>query len=63
LINAGKQEVNDGEPAVWKKRLNLPEVKPSWHKYMIKQVLQDFQASVLQVICRFSPKKLLLKIV
>ena len=46
---AGKEEVRDGEPAKWTKKNNLPEVTKSWHNLMVKEVVQDFQAAVLQV--------------
>ncbi|KAG0423835.1 hypothetical protein HPB47_000407, partial [Ixodes persulcatus] len=29
---------------------NLPDVNKSWHNYMVKEVVQDFQSSVLQVL-------------
>lgn len=46
---AGKEEVREGEPAKWTKKPNLPEVTKSWHNYMVKEVVQDFQSAVLQV--------------
>lgn len=46
---AGKETVKEGEAAKWTKKTNLPEVSKSWHHYMVKQVIQDFQSSVLQV--------------
>ena len=45
----GKEEVKDGEPAKWTKKNNLPEVTKTWHDYMIREVVQDFQHAVLQV--------------
>ena len=45
----GKEEVKDGEPAKWTKKSNLPEVTKSWHNLMVREVIQDFQATVLQV--------------
>ena len=36
-------------PAKWKKKPGLVEVTKSFHNYMVKDVLQDFAASVLQV--------------
>ena len=45
----GKEEVNDGEPAKWTKKNNLPEVTKSWHDYMCREQVQDFQHAVLQV--------------
>ena len=47
---SGKEEVRDGDPAKWTKKTNLPEgLTKSWHNHMVKEVVQDFQASVLQV--------------
>jgi len=46
---SGKEEVKDGDHAIWMKKYNLPEVTQSWHSYMIKEMVQDFQATVLQV--------------
>ena len=49
IFFVGKEEVKDGEPAKWTKKNNLPEVTKSWHDYMIREVVQDFQHAVLQV--------------
>ena len=50
FLYADKEEVRDGDPAKWTKKTNLPEgLTKSWHNNMIKEVVQDFQASVLQV--------------
>ena len=38
-----------GAPAKFVKKTNLPEVSKSWHNYQVRGVVQDFQASVLQV--------------
>uniref|UniRef100_A0A4W5QZD2 Actin-like protein 6A n=1 Tax=Hucho hucho TaxID=62062 RepID=A0A4W5QZD2_9TELE len=46
---ASKDAVRDGTPASWKKKEKLPQVTRSWHNYMCNTVIQDFQASVLQV--------------
>jgi len=47
---ASKEEVRDGEPAKWTKKANLPDgLTKSWHSLMVKEVVQDFQTSVLQV--------------
>ena len=46
---ASKEEARQGEVPIWTKRPNLPEVTKSWQNYMTKQVIQDFQTSVLQV--------------
>lgn len=45
---AAKEPVNDNQPPKWKKK-DLPEVTPSFHNYMVKDVLQDFAATLLQV--------------
>ncbi|KAK7792971.1 hypothetical protein R5R35_007616 [Gryllus longicercus] len=44
-----KEAVKEREKARWTQKKNLPEVTQSWHNYMTKKVVQDFQASVLQV--------------
>uniref|UniRef100_I3IZR0 Actin-like 6A n=1 Tax=Oreochromis niloticus TaxID=8128 RepID=I3IZR0_ORENI len=41
--------VREGAQASWKKKEKLPQVTRSWHNYMCNCVIQDFQASVLQV--------------
>lgn len=46
---ASKEVVKENEAAKWVKKTNLPEVTKSWHNYMLKHTLQDFQSSVLQV--------------
>uniref|UniRef100_A0A668ANE3 Actin-like 6A n=1 Tax=Myripristis murdjan TaxID=586833 RepID=A0A668ANE3_9TELE len=46
---ATKDGVREGAPASWKKKEKLPQVTRSWHNYMCNTVIQDFQASVLQV--------------
>lgn len=46
---ASKEAVADGQSPKWKKKETIPEVTPSFHNYMVKDVLQDFAASVLQV--------------
>lgn len=46
---AGKELVNEKEKAIWTKKKNIPEVTTSWHNYMVKKVIQDFQNCVLQV--------------
>jgi len=45
---ASKEPVPERMPAHWTKRANLPEVTKSFHAYMVKEVIQDFQATVLQ---------------
>ncbi|CAG0895603.1 unnamed protein product, partial [Darwinula stevensoni] len=44
-----KEAVKEYDSAKWVKRKKLPEVSKSWHNYMVKEVVQDFQAAVLQV--------------
>ncbi|XP_073731764.1 actin-like protein 6B isoform X2 [Misgurnus anguillicaudatus] len=46
---ASKEPVREGAPPVWIKKDKLPPVTKSWHTYMCNEVIQDFQASVLQV--------------
>uniref|UniRef100_A0A673K848 Actin-like protein 6A n=1 Tax=Sinocyclocheilus rhinocerous TaxID=307959 RepID=A0A673K848_9TELE len=48
-VIASKDSVREGAPAIWKKKEKLPQVTRSWHNYMCNTVIQDFQASVLQV--------------
>ncbi|KAK6184521.1 hypothetical protein SNE40_001833 [Patella caerulea] len=43
-----KEEVKENEPPKWKKK-DICEVTKSFHNYMVKDVLQDFAASVLNV--------------
>uniref|UniRef100_A0A2K5NK32 Actin-like protein 6B n=1 Tax=Cercocebus atys TaxID=9531 RepID=A0A2K5NK32_CERAT len=47
--SARKEPVREGAPPNWKKKEKLPQVSKSWHNYMCNEVIQDFQASVLQV--------------
>ncbi|KAL1140768.1 hypothetical protein AAG570_000698 [Ranatra chinensis] len=44
-----KEPVKEREKAKWTRKRNIPEVTTSWHNYMTKRVIQDFQNSVLQV--------------
>lgn len=46
---ASKEPVNEKEKAIWTSKKNIPEVTTSWHNYMVKKVIQDFQNTVLQV--------------
>jgi len=46
---ASKEVVKEGEYPKFTKKNNVPEVSKSWHNLMVKQVVQDFQASVIQV--------------
>ncbi|KAL5006993.1 hypothetical protein ScPMuIL_015799 [Solemya velum] len=43
-----KEPVKEGDSPKWKKR-EVPELTKSFQNYMVKDVLQDFAASVLQV--------------
>jgi len=45
---ASKEPVAERAPAHWTKRANLPEVTKSFHNYMVKEVIQDFQATALR---------------
>lgn len=47
---ASKEVVKEREKPRWVKRKNIPEVTMSWHNYMVKKVMQDFQATALQVL-------------
>lgn len=44
-----KEVVKDHDKPRWVKKKGLPEVTKSWNNYMVKKVIQDFQATVLQV--------------
>lgn len=46
---AKKQPVNLNEAPIWTKKNTLPQVTNSWHNYMYKSTVEDFQHSVLQV--------------
>ncbi|EFA10847.1 actin-like protein 6B [Tribolium castaneum] len=46
---ASKEVTKAEEAPNFKRRLFHAKLTDSWHNYMIKQVMQDFQASVLQV--------------
>lgn len=46
---AGKEVVKDFEKPKWTRKNNIPEVTKSWHTYVTKEVVRDFQATVLQV--------------
>ena len=39
----------EGLPAKWKRKENLPDVTRSYHHLMVKELMQDFAATVLQV--------------
>lgn len=46
---ASKEAVDRGALARWRRRVDLPGVRRSWHHHMCQTVIQDFKASVLQV--------------
>ena len=54
MIGSKQEPTTQGAAPVWTKKKNLPEVTKSWHSCMVKSMLQDFQASVLQVTLLFS---------
>lgn len=45
----GKETVKESEPAKWTKKSPLPEVTKSWHNFKTKEIIQDFQSTVLQI--------------
>ena len=50
FLSGDVQEAVEGDkPPVWKKREKLPKVTRSFHNFMVKDVVQDFAAQVLQV--------------
>ncbi|XP_072114425.1 actin-like protein 6B isoform X4 [Mobula birostris] len=46
---ASKEPVREGASPNWKRKEKISHVTKSWHNYMCNEVIQDFQASVLQV--------------
>lgn len=44
-----KEVVKDHDKPRWTKKKGLPEVTKSWNNYMVKKLVQDFQATTLQV--------------
>merc|ERR1719187_2982723 len=44
---ADKKEVKEGARAQWTRRPNLPEVTQSWYNYMKREVVRDFQQTML----------------
>ncbi|XP_076047871.1 brahma associated protein 55kD isoform X2 [Oratosquilla oratoria] len=44
---ADKQVVKEGDKPKWVKKNNLPEIATSWHNYMQKEVVRDFQQTML----------------
>lgn len=48
-----KQVVKEGDRPKWTKKNNLSEVTTSWHNYMKREVVRDFQQTMLH--CSESP--------
>ncbi|KAK2568226.1 Actin-like protein 6A [Acropora cervicornis] len=48
-VIATKEVSKEGGPAIFTKKNNLPSVAKSFHRHMVNETIQDFQASVLQV--------------
>lgn len=46
---ASKEPVKENEAPRWTKKQNIPQPTKSWMDYATKRVLQDYQASILQV--------------
>ncbi|XP_022790120.1 actin-like protein 6B isoform X2 [Stylophora pistillata] len=46
---ASKETSKEGGPAVFTKKNNIPPLTKSFHRHMVNETIQDFQASVLQV--------------
>lgn len=46
---ASKEQVKEGDPGKYVKKSNIPEVSKSWHNYMVKECIQDFQSTILSV--------------
>ncbi|KAG1662258.1 Actin-like protein 6A [Nymphon striatum] len=44
-----KEIVAEGVASKWTKKPNLPDVTPSYNNYLTKEVIRDFQSTVLQV--------------
>jgi hypothetical protein len=45
-------KVKQKQKPIWTVKKNIPEVTNSWHNYMCKSVIQEFQHSVLEVYDR-----------
>lgn len=41
--------MDEGKPAKWTEKTNIPSLTDTYKKYMVYDVLQDFSASVLQI--------------
>lgn len=49
-VVAAKEVIPRSEdPAIWRRRPMPPNICDSWYNYMVKEVMQDFQATILQV--------------
>ncbi|KAM5165141.1 actin-like protein 6A [Mantella aurantiaca] len=46
---ASKEAVQEGAPASWNRKENLPKVTDSWHNNICNRVVQDFKSTVLQI--------------
>lgn len=46
---AKKEQVKEKEKPIWTMKTSLPEVTKSWHSFMCKSVIQNFQQSVLEI--------------
>lgn len=46
---ADKQPVKINAPPIWTRKKTLPPVTESWHNYMCRSTVEDFQHTVLQV--------------
>lgn len=46
---ASKETSKEGGPAIFTKKNNIPPLTKSFHRHMVNETIQDFQASVLQV--------------
>jgi len=44
-----KQQVKAKEIPIWSRKNTVPNVTNSWHNYMSKLVIEDFQHTVLEV--------------
>lgn len=50
---SGKETIKEWEKPRWTKKHTVPDVTKSWHNYMEKEVIQDFQVTVLQCADQF----------
>lgn len=49
LVSGKEVILRSEDPPIWRRRPVPPNLTDSWYNYMVKEVMQDFQASVLQV--------------